>query len=317
MSNFFKKEMNVQEPEVSGGIPVMQRTCPLCSEQSHFLFDATDENSHVSDERFTYLKCDACETVYINKPPADLFRYYQNEYYKIPSLDNLKAVAGKDRNKIETVLKYSIIGRLLEVGPAFGVFAWQAKQEGFEVDVIEMDTRCCEYLKSTINVNVIQDDVPHDAIDKLPEHDVITIWHVLEHLPDPYAFLKSASKNLKPGGVLVIAMPNPDAFQFRMMGKFWPHLDAPRHLTLIPVEILICSALNFGLKKIHLTSNDSDARSWNHFGWQRLLMNRFASKLMQRLMFILGFAVSLIMRPFDCKNFNGSAYTVVFRKETL
>ena len=64
-----------------------------------------------------------------------------------------------------------------------------------------------------------------------------------------------------------------------------------------------------------LTSDDSDAKSWNRFGWQRLLMNRFNSNLMQRVMFVVGYVISLVFAPLDRYGFNGSAYTIVFRKK--
>lgn len=291
------------------------RPCPLCCGKTQPRFTAIDENHRVSDVRFTYLKCSACQGIFLDKPPDDLGQYYQSEYYAIPPLERLQQVADKDRNKIDTVLQFAASGRLLEVGPAFGVFAWQAKQAGFVVDVIEMDARCCEYLQHTLGVNVTQSDNPVAAMASLPQHEVIAIWHVLEHLPDPLAFLRAAAANLKPGGVLVIAMPNPDAWQFKVMGRHWPHLDAPRHVTLIPQAWIARQAAELGLEKVYLTSDDSDARSWNRFGWQRLLMNRFTSKFMQRAMFVLGYGLSLVMAPFDRQNFNGSAYTIVFRKK--
>jgi hypothetical protein len=203
---------------------------------------------------------------------------------------------------------------LLEVGPAFGVFAWQAKQAGFTVDVIEMDARCCEYLRDTVQVNVVRSDDPISAMAKLPQHDVIAIWHVLEHLPDTLGFMRAAAENLTPGGALVVATPNPAAFQFRIMGRRWPHLDAPRHLALIPAPLLASKARELGLEQVYLTSNDRDARSWNRFGWQRLLMNRFASKFMQRLMFAFGYGLNFLMGPLDRRDFKGSAYTIIFRK---
>ena len=129
-------------------------------------------------------------------------------------------------------------------------------------------------------------------------------------------FLRAAAANLKPGGVLAIAMPNPDAWQFKVMSLHWPHLDAPRHLTLIPEAWLTGHAGMLGLDRIYLTSDDSDARSWNRFGWQRLLMNRFYSKHWQRAMYVLGYALSLLMEPFDRRSFCGSAYTIVFRKKS-
>jgi 2-polyprenyl-3-methyl-5-hydroxy-6-metoxy-1,4-benzoquinol methylase len=224
-------------------------------------------------------------------------------------------LADKDRNKIETILRFATSGRLLEIGPAFGVFAWQAKQAGFEVNVIEMDKNCCDYLQHILKVNVTQSDSPTEAIKLLSRHEVIAAWHVLEHLNDPRAFLDVAAENLAPGGILVIAMPNPGAWQFKVMGRHWPHLDAPRHITLIPQEWISRQAEAVGLEKVYLTSDDSDARSWNRFGWQRLLMNRFSNKFIQRVLFVLGYGLSLVMTPFDCKNFNGSAYTIIFRKK--
>lgn len=302
----------IQHTQVSGNL---FRSCPLCDGRTRALFTATDENHRVSQMPYAYLKCVVCQGIFLDNLPSDLGRYYQREYYAIPTLEQLQKVADKDRNKINTVRRFVSGGRLLEVGPAFGVFAWQAKQAGFVVDVIEMDTRCCEYLKGTLGVNVTQSDSPPAAMQVLEQHEVIAIWHVLEHLPDPLALLRVAAANLKRDGVLVVAMPNPDAWQFKIMGRRWPHLDAPRHLTLIPKAWMIRQAAVFGLEMVYLTSDDSDARSWNRFGWQRLLMNRFGDKFMQRVMFVLGYAVSLIMAPFDRKNFNGSAYTIVFRKK--
>lgn len=293
------------------------KPCPLCGGKGQALFTATDENHRISQAPFVYLKCAVCQGVFLDNPPSDLERYYHSEYYAIPTLEQLQKVADKDRNKIDTVLRFAHYGCLLEVGPAFGVFAWQARQAGFNVNLIEMDSRCCGYLQGRLGFSVKQSDNPPVAMQSLPLHEVIAIWHVLEHLPDPLAFLGSAAANLKPGGVLVISMPNPDAWQFRLMGRRWPHLDAPRHLTLIPESWLTRHAATLGLDKVFLSSDDSDARSWNRFGWQRLLMNRFRGKFMQQIMFVLGYAVSLVMAPFDRKNFSGSAYTIVFRKKCL
>ena len=191
------------------------RSCPLCGGATGGLFFATDENHRISQTSFAYLKCKGCHGVFLETPPADLGRYYRSDYYAIPTLEDLQKVVDKDRNKIDTVLRFVAGGRLLEVGPAFGVFAWQAKQAGFVVDAIEMDSRCCDYLQGTLGVNVTQSDNPPRAMQTLPQHDVIAIWHVLEHLPDALDFLRAAAANLKPGGVLVVAMPNPDAWQFK------------------------------------------------------------------------------------------------------
>jgi len=299
---------------LKGGRP--SRACPLCGGLANEIFTATDENHRISLESFLYLKCLVCEGIFLSNPPHDIGRYYKNEYYAIPSLERLQEIGDKDRNKIQTILRFaSPPGRLLEIGPAFGVFAWQAEQAGFAVDVIEMDTACCQYLQEVLGLNVFQSNNPVASIELMGQHDVIAIWHVLEHLLDVVGFLRVAAHNLKQNGLLVIAMPNPDAWQFRIMGRSWPHLDAPRHMTLIPQKWLSMKAAELGLEQVYLTSDDSDAQSWNRFSWQRLLMNRFSSRFMRRVMYILGYALSFIMSPFDRNNFNGSAYTIAFKKK--
>jgi len=288
--------------------------CKICGGNTSFLFEASDENCRISSENFIYSKCLECLGISLNNPPEDLGKYYQSGYYEIPDLKQLQKIANKDRTKINTLLHFIKSGHLLEIGPAFGVFALQAKQAGFEVDVIEMDKRCCQYLHDTLGVNVTHSGDPHKVMQTLPKHDVIAIWHVLEHLPNVLDLLRIANDNLKSGGVFIAATPNPNAWQFQFMGRRWPHLDAPRHLSLIPHSWLVQKATEMGWEKVYISSNDGDAKSWNRFGWQRLLMNRFKSRLMQRLMFVLGFFMSLIMIPVDRKKFNGSAYTIAFRK---
>jgi len=288
--------------------------CPICGGDAAPSIQAVDENHRCSAETFTYATCTSCGTIFITNPPPDLGRYYEAEYYEIPTIHRLGAIAAKDRNKIDIVNRFATGKRLLEIGPAFGVFAFQAKQGGYAVDVIEMDSRCCAFLREAVQVGVTQSDVPHEAIRKLPEHDVIALWHVLEHLPEIPAVVAAAAANLGPGGILVVATPNPDAAQFRMMGRHWPHLDAPRHLALIPPAALEDLGGRHRLEMVFVTTGDSDARSWNRFGWQRLLMNRFRSASMQRAMFVIGFGLAMLMWPFDRRPMRGSAYTMVLRK---
>lgn len=288
--------------------------CPICGSDAEQSYRATDENHRVSSDVFTYAACKACGTIFLTDPPADLGRYYEADYYDIPLLERLSSLAAKDRNKIEIVNRFATGKRLLEIGPAFGVFALQAKQHGYQVDVIEMDERCCAYLRDTVGVGVTQSDAPDKAIATLPPHDVIALWHVLEHLHSIPMVVEAAAANLTPGGVLVIATPNPDAAQFALMGAHWPHLDAPRHLALLPIETLKELGAKHGLKPAFVTTDDSDARSWNRFGWQRLLMNRFTSRTMQRAMFVLGYGIGMLASPFDRRSKRGSAYTIVLRK---
>lgn len=290
------------------------RHTPGCLGVEKFTFQITDLNRGVDDDEYRYLHCDLCGLFRLDNVPGDLGRYYPADYYALPTLHELAAMAAADSFKINTIKSFVTEGRLLEVGPAYGFFAYQAKQAGFDVDVIEMDARCCEHLSKVVGVNAVCSAVPEETIQEMRPHDVIALWHVIEHLPNPWSMLAKAAKNLAPGGILVLAAPNPESWQFAVMGKMWPHIDAPRHLYLIPRSALRGYITALGLEFIHSSTTDSDARGWNRFGWQRFFMNQVRGRWLRRMAYILGHILSRIVAPFEAREPKGSAYTLVFRK---
>jgi SAM-dependent methyltransferase len=83
-----------------------------------------------------------------------------------------------------------------------------------------------------------QDDIPGVPIHKkaLDEigfpsgyFDMVVLWHVLEHLPDPANAVLEIARILRPGGILALAVPNFSSVQRQLFGPFWFHLDLPRH----------------------------------------------------------------------------------------
>jgi SAM-dependent methyltransferase len=140
------------------------------------------------------------------------------------------------------------------------------------------------------------------------------MWHVLEHLREPWAALDAAARNLEPGGVLAVAMPNPGAFQFRLLRARWPHVDAPRHLFLIPAGLLVERARAAGLEPVRLTARDRGGIYWNRFGWQHALMRPGQSKARTTVALAFGTGVAALMAPIELSDLRGSTYTAVFRK---
>jgi len=287
---------------------------PGCHGKEHDWFQVSDRNRHIGSQEFRYLHCDHCGLVRLDNVPSNLGDYYPADYYALPTAGQLAKIADAAPFKIDVVKRFAKQGRLLEIGPAYGVFAFQAKQAGFQVDAIEMDARCCDYLTKVVGINAVHSDSPHEAISALGTHDVIALWHVIEHVPDPWTLLAAIANNLAPNGILILAAPNPDAWQFHVMGKQWPHVDAPRHLYLLPAQALIDYAKSLGLEQVHYTTTDSDARKWNRFGWQKLLMNLTDRKLLQYAGYLAGYIVSIVLAPFETRAHKGSAYTLVLRK---
>jgi SAM-dependent methyltransferase len=288
--------------------------CPLCGGPSSFVLTTSDRNRGLSGEEFNYRLCDHCRAIFLADPPDDLGRFYPDEYYVLPDGDALGRAARSERYKLALIEPHAGGGRLVEIGPGPGTFALAARDAGYDVTGIEMDARACAHLRSAIGVDAVQSDAPARALAELPPSRVVAMWHVLEHLREPWEALEAAARNLEPGGVLALAVPNPGAFQFRMLQARWPHVDAPRHLFLIPAPLLAERARAAGLELVLLTARDRGGIYWNRFGWQHALMRPGQSKARTAVALAIGTGVAALMAPIELSDLRGSTYTAVFRK---
>lgn len=287
---------------------------PNCQATEINAYEVGDRNRSKPKPVFNYLKCTRCGTLRIDKIPEDLSSYYPPDYYRMPNLRAIEAKARKETFKISLVNKYLQSGSFLEVGPAFGIFATQVKKQGFQVSAIEMDAQCCEFLNNVAHIPTEQSTEPELAMKNAPLQNGIALWHVIEHLPNPWALIDIAAAKLGPGGYLFIATPNPESFQHELMGKNWPHIDAPRHLYLISSRSIIQHAQTCGLELVHLSTRDSYTKQMNRFGWQRMLMNLVPTFPLKAVMYGIGYGLAFLMSPWDNKEGRGSAYTMVLRK---
>lgn len=119
-------------------------------------------------------------------------------------------------------------GRLLDVGSGRGRFLAAANGAGWDVRGVEFAPASAESTRAAFGIDVVVGDFLNAPLDS--EYDVVTMWHVLEHLPDPTAAIRRAHGLLRSGGRLVVSVPNVDSTQARFGGEDWFHLDPPRHL---------------------------------------------------------------------------------------
>jgi SAM-dependent methyltransferase len=270
----------------------------------------------VTSEVFQYHRCIACGLLFLWPVPEVLGNYYPENYYNVPDrMEDLRPEAEAQRHKLQLVRRYVAGGRLLEIGPAYGAFVLLAKEAGYSVSVIEMDGRCCSFLEEELGVRATMSDEPQVAIEGLGSYNVIALWQVVEHLRDPWSLLKVAPAHLEPGGVLVLSSPNPDALQMRIFGRLWTHIDAPRHLQLIPIGLLERLSIEVGLKVLEVSTADREAAGWNVFGWQFTLQNMVKGRLLRRAMRELGKKVGAIAGPLEFTHHMGSTYTAVLQRE--
>ena len=293
-------------------------TCRFCGGESMPALRAWDRNRELSDEQFSYRRCFACGTFFLAAVPADLPSYYEGGYYDFDAdgeplwrTDPFRQRVEAER--IELLSRYVQSGSLIEIGSGAGGFAAAAKQAGFDVTAIEMDAHCCEVLTERLGVTAICTDQPVEAMAELPKADVVAMWHVLEHLSDPGAALAVAAGRLEPGGILLIGVPNPESLQFRLGGPRWAHLDAPRHLSLIPAGALVDRGRVLGLQPVHVTTADLFGRHCNAHGWSTVLAPRPARGIPRPAQYASG-ALTRMLAPVEGRALRGSALRIVLRK---
>jgi 2-polyprenyl-3-methyl-5-hydroxy-6-metoxy-1,4-benzoquinol methylase len=211
---------------------------------------------------------------------------------------------------MESILKYKQSGKLLEIGPWIGIFSCNAKDAGFDVTTIEMDPQCVDFLRNVVGVQAVQSSDPAAAMNAMGQNfDVIALWHSLEHLPNPWVVLEKAAERLAPGGILLIAVPNIESYDFSVLRAAWMHLDAPRHLFFYTARSLekLCSAN--GLETLELTRSDRLSFNLSRMAWHMRATSIVPVKYVRGV-------VGLIMYRFanHMSEGNGSGLTAIFTK---
>ncbi|HVL30831.1 MAG TPA: class I SAM-dependent methyltransferase [Solirubrobacteraceae bacterium] len=289
-------------------------TCPRCGGAASFALRAADRNRTVTNERFDYWRCGGCAVLWLPEVPADLGRYYPPDYHPSIAPHDLEAAIAAESSRVELLTRRVEPGQLVEIGPSQGVFARAAARAGFDVVALEMDADCCRRLERA-GMRAINTAAPQDELAQLAPSRAAVLWHVVEHLPEPWAVLRALAANLEPGGVLALATPNPDAVQFRIFGARWVHLDAPRHLTLIPFAALRDEAQRLGLRLVAATASDDVGRQLNRLGWERSWLRPPALRPQVRFAHTVGAALTRMLGAWESRGLRGAAYTAVFVKQ--
>jgi SAM-dependent methyltransferase len=193
----------------------------------------------LTGETFGIVACSGCGVLFTWPRPAanDLTRYYQSDEYV--SHSNTRRGLVNTLYQLIRVLalksKYRIInrytrgrGRLLDIGCGTGHFLDVFKREGWDVQGIEPGEAARDFARTTFSLDV-RPEVDLETLES-GSFDVITMWHVLEHVPDPEQRLREVHRLLKNDGVAFIALPNKEAWDAEKYGKYWAAWDVPRHL---------------------------------------------------------------------------------------
>lgn len=210
----------------------MSPRCPLCGvNKYYFIFEKLPNFPGAA-----IVKCNNCSHVYTlltGEPDKD--ELYNDKVYKI--VDTRKSLFDKILTwEYSRVLKRihefkSAKGLILDFGSGKGKLAGLAKENGWQIKGVETAKERAEYSRKVYDLEVSTDYYSTGRIYN-DYFDVLTMFHVLEHLPSPQILLTELVKhNLKKDGLIVIEVPNIKSWQASIAGRKWMHLDIPRHIS--------------------------------------------------------------------------------------
>lgn len=214
-------------------LPTASPVCAVCgSETTELLFKAKDKNRRIDERQFDILRCTTCGVGFTipQLSPAELSKYYPDEYYSLDSsLDLERALRPHNQSRVRRIRRFVAGGRLLDIGAGTGMFLKAARENGFDVEGLEMSEDAVAFGNTTWGLPIRQGNLHETALPTL-SYDVVSLGHVYEHLREPKWVAIHVAGLLKQHGLLVISVPNFASVQARVFRSEWFHLDVPRHL---------------------------------------------------------------------------------------
>jgi len=213
------------------------RNCPICNSNQFELFLET-KDYFLTKENFKLVQCSSCSFVFTNpRPPDDkLSKYYQSSDYLSHTARkrNMKDLAYQYlrsiniRRKFKLIKQFSRGNNILDFGSGTGELLNYFKKKGWNVVGIEPNEDARKFSVNKYKIDVYDEK----QLNKLKENsfDVITLWHVLEHVPDLNETLHKIKRALTGKGYLFVAVPNIESPGFYKYKEKWAALDVPRHL---------------------------------------------------------------------------------------
>jgi len=253
---------------------VAAEACPACGERAvrpRFAIEGLGERLVV---------CEGCGCGRLEPMPgeAEIARFYPDAYYGDPGEAKFSGPIEWLVRRVGARQARSLLdgvpagGRVLDVGCGRGVLLRAVAQAGYEAHGVEMSAAAAKGVDAFATLRIAPRLAAAGYAAEL--FDAVIVWHVLEHLRDPRGAIDEAYRILRPGGRLVVAVPNFASAQARWAGADWFHLDLPRHLHHFRLDGLerMLEGCGFGVESVHHFS-----LSQNPYGWIQSASNRVRS----------------------------------------
>ena len=204
--------------------------CPLCGASEHVPL--------VVEHGLTIGRCPRCDLVFVNPQPTgdELQRFYA-QYFPPESSPLWARQMGQvlRREGRNVLLRHRPVGRVLDVGCGFGFFLAVMRDAGWQAVGIEPSPTAASWARETLGLDVRTGRL--ETAELCPQSfDAVTLWYVLEHVPNPREVLSRCVELLRPGGVLIARVPNNNILIDRVLarlgrvGRRFYLMNPPRHL---------------------------------------------------------------------------------------
>lgn len=268
-----------------------KNACPVCG--------AMGREPLFAQKGWTVHKCSACGLGVLDPRPSpdELEALYRDAYFVghydeglKPGTEAMRKRLSQESHRIRFFRALKKTGRVLDIGCGRGYFLLACREQGYEVQGFDISEDGAAYIRETLGISV-RTGMPEEAFEDA-SFDVITMWHSLEHTTDPAKYLELAGRWLRPGGVLVVEVPNYAGTDARLQWDAWENWDLPYHI-------------------LHFTPKSLDTLLGKHGFSIARRKSYHSSVIRERLRSIP--LLGLAARPI-AKLFSGSSYAVVAKK---
>lgn len=243
------------------------RACPACG--------STRGRALCTREGYDIAACGDCASAFVAADPAsiDFAALYGEAYYRGGSDAVFADYVGQEAARRRQARRrlwllrhlppaWPARGRLLDIGCAAGFFLAEA-QAHYEVQGVELSAWSSAYARDRLGLRVFTGTLVQAAL-PAAHFDIVTLWDVIEHVPDPVPLLTEAARVLKPGGRLVLTTGDWGSAYARARGAAWHLLTPPWHLSFFSRQGLARAAARAGLRVRHWASEGvaGDGRFW-------------------------------------------------------
>ena len=213
--------------------------CPVCG-GAHLKRVMTCTDFYASGEQFELYSCEDCGFTFTQGVPveAEIGKYYETPDY-ISHTDTRKGAMNNIYHYVRSYMlgrKARLVakeahrktGRLLDIGTGTGYFSDTMVRRGWKVEAVEKSPQAREFAKLHFDLDV----KPESALKEFApgSFDVITLWHVMEHLEHLDEVWQRLHELLTEKGVLIVAVPNCSSYDAQRYGEYWAAYDVLRHL---------------------------------------------------------------------------------------